>query len=48
MRHTKIIEAAKESLIVSRSRNYIEKESRWWNEEVQEAVKKEKGFQRLE
>ena len=38
----KIIEAAKESLGVSKGGRYIEKESWWLNEEVQEAVKNKK------
>lgn len=40
--YPKIIEAAKETLGVSKGGRYIEKESWWWNEEVQEAVSNKK------
>ena len=40
--YAKIIETTKEVLGESRPGTYLEKESWWWNEEVQDTVKKKK------
>ena len=44
--YAKITETAKEVLSKSKPETYLKKESRWWNEEVQEAVKKKTAFKK--